>query len=158
MKNEKWLLVLLAAVQFTHILDFVIMMPLGPQLMPALGIGTQQFGVVTSAYTFSAGASGLAAAFFLNRFNRRRALLALYLGFALGTLACAGAPTYAWLVAARVLTGAFGGVLGSLVLAIVGDAVPEQRRGQAIRVVMGGLSLASVVGVRARLFGAAAGI
>lgn len=147
MKNEKLLLALLAAVQFTNILDFVIMMPLGPQLMPALHIGTQQFGLVISAYTFSAGVTGFVGAFFLDRFNRKTALLALYLGFGLGTVACALAPTHHWLIAARVLTGAFGGVLGSLVLAIVGDAVPEARRGQAIGVVMGAFSVASVLGV-----------
>ena len=152
MKQEKLLLFLLAAVQFTNILDFVIMMPLGPQLMPTLGIGPKQFGLVISAYTFSAGITGLAAAFFLDRFNRKTALLALYLGFGLGTVACALAPTYGWLVAARVLTGAFGGVLGSLVLATVGDAVPESRRGQAIGVVMGAFSVASVVGVPLGLF------
>ena len=152
MKNEKLLLALLAAVQFTNILDFVIMMPLGPQLMPTLGIGAQQFGLVISAYTFSAGVTGLAAAFFIDRFKRKTALLALYLGFGLGTVACALAPTYEWLVAARVLTGAFGGVLGSLVLAIVGDAVPENRRGQAIGVVMGAFSVASVLGVPFGLF------
>lgn len=152
MKNERLLLVLLAAVQFTNILDFVIMMPLGPQLMPALGIVPRQFGLVISAYTFSAGATGLAAAFFLDRFNRKTALLALYLGFGLGTIACAVAPTYHWLVAARVLTGAFGGVLGSLVLAIVGDAVPESRRGQAIGIVMGAFSVASVLGIPFGLF------
>ncbi|HEX8327931.1 MAG TPA: MFS transporter [Hymenobacter sp.] len=152
MKNEKLLLALLAAVQFTNVLDFVIMMPLGPQLMPALGIVPRQFGLVISAYTFSAGATGLAAAFFLDRFNRKTALLALYLGFGLGTVACALAPTYPWLVAARVLTGAFGGVLGSLVLAIVGDAVPESRRGQAIGIVMGAFSVASVLGIPFGLF------
>ena len=152
MKQEKILLFLLATVQFTNILDFVIMMPLGPQLMPTLGIEPPQFGLVISAYTFSAGVTGLAAAFFLDRFNRKTALLALYLGFGLGTVACALAPTYLWLMAARVLTGAFGGVLGSLVLAIVGDAVPENRRGQAIGVVMGAFSVASVVGVPLGLF------
>ena len=152
MKQERVLLALLAAVQFTNILDFVIMMPLGPQLMPALGIGPRQFGLVISAYTFSAGATGLAAAFFLDRFNRKTALLALYLGFGLGTVACALAPGYGWLVAARVLTGAFGGVLGSLVLATVGDAVPESRRGQAIGVVMGAFSVASVAGVPLGLY------
>ena len=152
MKQEKLLLFLLAAVQFTNILDFVIMMPLGPQLMPELGIGPRQFGLVISAYTFSAGITGLAAAFFLDRFNRKTALLALYLGFGLGTVACALAPGYGWLVVARVLTGAFGGVLGSLVLATVGDAVPEHRRGQAIGVVMGAFSVASVVGVPLGLY------
>ena len=152
MKQEKLLLLLLAAVQFTNILDFVIMMPLGPQLMPALNIGPQQFGLVISAYTFSAGVTGLAAAFFLDRFNRKTALLFLYLGFGLGTVACALAPGYLWLVAARVLTGAFGGILGSLVLATVGDAVPEHRRGQAIGVVMGAFSVASVVGVPLGLY------
>ena len=155
MKNEKLLLALLVAVQFTNILDFVIMMPLGPQLMPALGIGPRQFGLVISAYTFSAGATGLAAAFFLDRFNRKTALLALYVGFGLGTVACALAPTHHWLIAARVLTGAFGGVLGSLVLAIVGDVVPEARRGQAIGVVMGAFSVASVLGIPFGLFLAA---
>jgi predicted MFS family arabinose efflux permease len=152
MKNEKLLLALLATVQFTNILDFVIMMPLGPQLMPALNIVPRQFGLVISSYTFSAGATGLAAAFFLDRFNRKTALLALYLGFGLGTVACALAPTYHWLVAARVFTGAFGGVLGSLVLAIVGDAVPEHRRGQAIGIVMGAFSVASVLGIPFGLF------
>ena len=152
MKNEKLLLALLATVQFTNILDFVIMMPLGPQLMPALSIGPRQFGLVISAYTFSAGTTGLAAAFFLDRFNRKTALLALYLGFGLGTVACALAPTYHWLLAARVFTGAFGGVLGSLVLAIVGDAVPESRRGQAIGIVMGAFSVASVLGIPFGLF------
>ena len=155
MKNERLLLLLLATVQFTNILDFVIMMPLGPQLMPALGIGPKQFGLVISAYTFSAGLTGLAAAFFLDRYDRRSALLTLYLGFALGTLACAAAPTYGWLVAARVLTGAFGGVLGSLVLAVVGDAVPEERRGRALGIVMGAFSVASVLGVPFGLFLAA---
>ena len=152
MKQENLLLALLAIVQFTNILDFVIMMPLGPQLMPALGIGPKQFGLVISAYTFSAGITGLAGAFFLDRFNRRNALLFLYLGFGLGTMACALAPTHVWLVAARVFTGAFGGVLGSLVLATIGDAVPENRRGQAIGVVMGAFSVASVVGVPFGLF------
>ena len=152
MKNEKLLLSLLAAVQFTNILDFVIMMPLGPQLMPALGIGPRQFGLVISAYTFSAGVTGLAAAFFLDRFNRKTALLALYVGFGLGTVACALAPTHHWLIAARVLTGAFGGVLGSLVLAIIGDVVPEARRGQAVGIVMGAFSVASVLGVPLGLF------
>ena len=152
MNKEKVLLALLATVQFTNILDFVIMMPLGPQLMPALHIGPRQFGLVISAYTFSAGVTGLAAAFFLDRFNRRAALLALYLGFGLGTMACALAPTHEWLVAARVFTGAFGGVLGSLVLAIIGDAVPESRRGQAIGLVMGAFSVASVVGVPLGLY------
>ena len=147
MKNEKTLLALLAAIQFTNILDFVIMMPLGPQLMRTLEIGPQQFGLVVSAYTFSAGFSGLAAAFFIDRYNRKTALLVLYLGFALGTLACVAAPTHHWLIAARALTGMFGGVLGSLVLAIIGDAVPEERRGRAIGVVMGAFSVASVLGV-----------
>ena len=92
MNKEKILLFLLAAVQFTNVLDFVITMLLGPQLMPALGIGPRQFGLVISAYTFSAGATGLAAAFFLDRFNCKTALLALYLGFGLGTVSCALAP------------------------------------------------------------------
>ena len=137
----------MAAVQFTHIVDFVIMMPLGPQLMRTLNINPTQFGVVVSAYTFSAAASGLIGAFFLDKYNRKSALLFLYIGFIVGTLLCALSTKFEFLVAARIFTGAFGGLLGSSVMAIVGDAVPDARRGKAIGIVMGAFSLASVVGI-----------
>jgi MFS transporter, DHA1 family, inner membrane transport protein len=146
-KKQHILIALMAAVQFTHIVDFVIMMPLGPQLMRTLNINPTQFGVVVSAYTFSAAISGFIGAFFLDRYNRKSALLFLYIGFIIGTFFCALSNQFELLVAARIFTGAFGGLLGSMVMAVVGDAVPEQQRGKAIGIVMGAFSLASVVGI-----------
>jgi MFS transporter, DHA1 family, inner membrane transport protein len=147
MKKQNILIALMAAVQFTHIVDFVIMMPLGPQLMRTLNINPTQFGVVVSAYTFSAAISGLIGAFFLDKYNRKSALLFLYIGFVIGTFFCAFSNQFELLVAARIFTGAFGGLLGSMVMAIIGDAVAEQQRGKAIGIVMGAFSLASVVGI-----------
>jgi MFS transporter, DHA1 family, inner membrane transport protein len=147
MKKENILIALMAAVQFTHIVDFVIMMPLGPQLMRSLNINPTQFGIVVSAYTFSAAISGLIGAFFLDKYNRKTALLFLYIGFVIGTFFCALSNQFEFLVAARIFTGTFGGLLGSMVMAVVGDAVPEEKRGKAIGIVMGAFSLASVVGI-----------
>ncbi len=147
MKKQNILIALMGAVQFTHIVDFVIMMPLGPQLIRTLNISSNQFGIVVSAYTFSAAISGLIGAFFLDKYNRKSALLFLYVGFVIGTFFCALSNQFELLVAARIFTGAFGGLLGSMVMAIVGDAVAEQQRGKAIGIVMGAFSLASVVGI-----------
>src|SRR5437773_4450007 len=119
--NERLLLFVLAAIQFTTIVDFLIIMPLGPQYMRVFAIAPGQFGLIVSSYAISAGISGIAAGFFLDRFDRKRALLSLYTGFTVGTLFCALAQTYHLLVAARALAGAFGGVTGALILAIVGD-------------------------------------
>jgi predicted MFS family arabinose efflux permease len=144
---ERLLLLSLAAIQFTTIVDFIIIMPLGPQYMRVFSISPAQFGVIVSSYAFSAGIFGIAAGFFLDRFDRKRALLALYGGFTVGTLLCALAQTYHLLVAARALAGAFGGVTGALILAIVGDVVPEHRRGAAMGLVMSGFSVANICGV-----------
>jgi predicted MFS family arabinose efflux permease len=141
------LLLVLAAIQFTAIVDFLIILPLGPQYMRVLGITPGQFGLIVSAYAISAGISGVATGFVLDRFDRKRALLALYFGFSMGTLFCALAPTYPLLVAARVVAGAFGGVAGALILAIIGDVIPEQRRGTAMGLVMSSFSVASICGV-----------
>jgi predicted MFS family arabinose efflux permease len=144
---ERWLLLSLAAINFTTIVDFIIIMPLGPQYMRVFAISPAQFGVIVSSYAISAGISGIAAGFFLDRFDRKRALLGLYAGFALGTLFCALAQTYPLLVAARALAGAFGGVTGALILAVVGDVIPEHRRGAAMGMVMSAFSLANICGV-----------
>jgi predicted MFS family arabinose efflux permease len=140
-KKENILIALMAAVQFTHIVDFVIMMPLGPQLMRSLNINPTQFGIVVSAYTFSAAISGLIGAFFLDKYNRKTALLFLYIGFVIGTFFCALSNQFEFLVAARIFTGAFGGLLGSMVVAVVGDAVPEEKRGKTIGIVTGALEV-----------------
>src|SRR3954454_8516755 len=145
--NERLLLFVLAAIQFTTVVDFLIIMPLGPQYMRVFAINPGQFGLIVSAYAVSAGICGIAASFFLDRFDRKLALLSLYSGFTIGTLFCALAPTYPLLVAARVVAGAFGGVAGALILAIVGDVVPEERRGAAMGLVMSSFSVASVCGV-----------
>jgi predicted MFS family arabinose efflux permease len=144
---ERWLLLSLAAINFTTIVDFIIIMPLGPQYMRVFAISPAQFGVIVSSYAISAGISGLTAGFFLDRFDRKRGLLVLYAGFALGTLFCGLAQTYPLLVAARALAGAFGGVTGALILAVVGDVIPEHRRGAAMGMVMSAFSLANICGV-----------
>jgi predicted MFS family arabinose efflux permease len=151
--RREWLLLLvLSAVQFTHILDFVIMMPLGPQFKKDLYLTDQWFGFLVSAYAFSAAVAGLLAAWFLDRYDRKRALLGLYAGFTVGTLCCSAAPNYPLLLAARALTGAFGGVVASCILAIIGDAFPGPRRGRAMGAIMSAFSVASIAGIPAGLY------
>jgi predicted MFS family arabinose efflux permease len=145
--GEWLLLVILATVQFTHIVDFMIIMPLGPVYMEKMDLSSEQFGYVVSAYTLSAGLATLLAARFLDRFDRKFALLTLYSGFMVGTFLCAFAPSYLWLLAARTVAGAFGGVAAAIVLAIVGDVFPGERRGFAMGVLMTAFSVASIVGV-----------
>ena len=155
MNKERLILFLLAAAKFTHIMDFMVVMPLGPQLMRIFGISPQQFGLVVSAYTISAGLFGFIGAFFVDRFDRKKALIFCYTGFVIGTIACALSPTYEVLLLTRSLTGAFGGVLGALVLAMVGDIFAEERRASAMSIVMAAFSAASVIGVPFGLFLAA---
>lgn len=152
MKNERLLLLILAAIMFTHIMDFMIMMPLGPQLMRIFQISPQQFALLVSSYTITAGITGFIAAFMIDRFDRRNSLLLVYIGFTAGTIACAFAPTYAILLITRSLAGAFGGVLGALILSMVSDAVPLERRAKGIGIVMASFSVASVFGVPFGLF------
>ncbi|MBK6394299.1 MAG: MFS transporter [Betaproteobacteria bacterium] len=151
-RRELALLATLAAIQFTHVVDFMIMMPLAPQLMRLWDIGPQAFGVLVSAYTFAAAASGLLSVFVIDRYDRRHALLALYGGFVLATALCGLAPGYEALLAARVLAGAFGGVLGAQILAIVADTVPYARRARANALIASAFSLAAIVGVPAGLW------
>jgi MFS transporter, DHA1 family, inner membrane transport protein len=150
--KEKMILFVLAGVNFTHIMDFMIMMPLGPQLMDLFKITPAQFSLAVSSYSFTAGISGFASAFFVDKFDRKRVLLWAYLGFLVGTLACAFAPNYELLVAARILAGLFGGMIGAQVLSIVGDLVPYERRASAMGIIMTAFSLASVLGVPAGLW------
>jgi predicted MFS family arabinose efflux permease len=148
--RAEWLLLLvLAAVQFVHSMDFMVMMPLGPQCREELNISPKQFALVVSSYGFSAALAGLLAAFFIDRFDRKNALLILLAGLTAGTLLCALAPGYWSLMLARTVAGAFGGVGGAFILVIVGDAFPENRRGRATGVVMSAFSIASIVGLPA---------
>lgn len=154
-RRELWLLLTIAGIQFTHILDFMIMMPLGPQFTQLFGISDAQFGLLVSAYTLSAGLSGLAAATYVDRFDRKRLLLTLYGLFALATLACGLAPGYGFLMVARVAAGVFGGVLSALSQTIVADVIPFERRGRAMGIVMSSFSFSTVAGVPLGLFMAA---
>lgn len=153
--KERLLLLTLTAVNFTHIMDFMIMMPLGPQLMVLFDITPQQFGFAVSAYAITAGFTSFAAAFFVDRFDRKSMLLFAYIGFVVGTFSCAFAPTYALLVAARVLAGLFGGMIGAQVMSIVSDTFEYERRGRAMGSLMTAFSLASVIGVPGGLWLAA---
>ncbi|NUN61068.1 MAG: MFS transporter [Burkholderiaceae bacterium] len=146
-RRELWLLLTLAGIQFTHILDFMIMMPLGPQLTRLFGISDAQFGLLVSAYTLSAGVSGLLAATYIDRFGRKRLLMVLYVLFGLATLACGVAPTYGALMVARILAGMFGGVLSAVGQTIIADVIPYERRGRAMGIVMTSFSVSTVAGV-----------
>lgn len=145
--QERIVLLLLAALNFTHIMDFMIMMPLGNFLMPYFNLTSQQFSLLVAAYTFSAGISGFAAAFFVDNYDRKRVLLFAYCGFLIGTLCCALAPSYLFLLTSRVVAGLFGGLISAQVLAIVADLVPYERRASAMGMIMAAFSLASVFGV-----------
>jgi predicted MFS family arabinose efflux permease len=153
--RELALLLTLAAMQFTHVLDFMIMMPLGPQFMRILALDPQQFAALVSAYTFAAAASGFVSAFWIDRFGRKRALLTMYAGFILATALCGVAPTYAALLAARIVAGLFGGVIGALVMTIVADVLPYARRARGTALVASAFSLAAVLGVPLGLWFAA---
>jgi predicted MFS family arabinose efflux permease len=151
-RNEKILLLLLASVQFTHILDFMILMPLGNYLMPYFHISTQQFSLIVAAYSYSAFASGIIAAFVIDNFDRKKSLIFGYTGFTIGTLLCGLAPDYKFLIAARILAGLFGGLIGAQVMSIVADTFPYEKRGRAMGYLMAAFSVASVVGVPLSLY------
>src|SRR5580658_9488781 len=151
-RYQSALVALLALVQFTIILDFTIMSPLGAIIMPSLGISATQFGVAVSAYAFSAGISGILAAGFADRFDRKRLLLFFYVGFTLGTALCAVAPNFHVLLLGRIVTGLFGGVMGSIVLAIVTDLFMLQLRGRVMGFVQTAFAASQVLGIPVGLF------
>src|ERR1700761_1077846 len=151
-RYQSLLIALLAFVQFTLILDFMIMSPLGAIIMPALNITAGQFGVAVSAYAFSAGISGILAAGFADRFDRKRLLLFFYLGFTAGTALCALAPNYHVLLIGRIVSGLFGGVMGSIVLAIVTDLFALHLRGRVMGFVQTAFAASQVLGIPAGLF------
>ena len=145
--RELQLLLTLAAMQFVHILDFMIIMPLGPHLMRIFELDPQQFGLLVSSYTFAAAASGFVAVFWVDRVSRKHALLAMFAGLVTATALCGMATSYPLLLAARIVAGAFGGVIGALVLTIVADVVPYARRARGAAIVAAAFSLAAVLGV-----------
>lgn len=144
---QKGVIAILIFLQFTVVLDFMVLSPVGAILMPALHIDTSQFGLVVSSYAFAAAASGIFAAGFTDKFDRKKILLFFYIGFTLSTLFCALSTSYAYLVTARILTGIFGGVISSVVLSISTDLFPVQKRGQVIGYVQTAFASSQVFGV-----------
>lgn len=144
---QKYVVGMLAFLQFAVILDFMLMSPLGALIMPALAISPKQFGLVVSAYAFSAGLSGLLTAGFADRFDRKKLLLFFYTGFILGTLWCGLAQTFETLLIARIVTGLFGGVIGSIVLAIATDLFVPQMRGRVMGLIQTAFSASQVLGI-----------
>ncbi|NYE60880.1 putative MFS family arabinose efflux permease [Duganella sp. 1224] len=149
---QKIVVVMLAFLQFAVILDFMIMSPLGALIMPDLHIGPAQFGLVVSAYAFSAGISGLLTAGFADRYDRKKLLLFFYTGFIVGTVWCGLAQSFGSLLAARVFTGLFGGVIGSIVLAIATDLFPPQMRGRVMGLIQTAFAASQVLGIPAGIY------
>ncbi len=151
-KYQKFIIALLVFLQFTIILDFMILSPLGAILMPALGVTTAQFGAVVSGYAISAALSGFLTAGFADKYDRKKLLLFFYGGFVLGTLFCGLAPNFELLLAARIVTGLFGGVIGSIVFAILTDLFPLQQRGRVMGFLQTGFAASQVLGLPAGLY------
>ena len=150
---REWLLLfVLSGIQFSQMVDFMVLMPLGTQLMREFDITPTQLGFFVSIYAVAASLSGFFSALVIDRFDRRTAMLALYACFAATMAACAAAPSYALLLAARTAAGAFGGVVAANIFTIVADVVPEGRRGRAFGAVMSAFSLASILGVPISLY------
>jgi len=148
-KKERLLVAALTAIQVCHMIDFVIMVPLGPQLTRVLNITSAQFGLLVSIYTIAASISGLIVALFIDRFERKRSLLAFFGAFIVGTALCGTVPNYYFLLFARMSAGAAGGVLSGMILSIIGDEIPESRRGAATGAVMSAFAISSIIGVPA---------
>lgn len=150
--RERLIIFLLATINFTHILDFMIMMPLGNYLMPYFDISPRQFSTLVGAYTLTAAASGFIAAFFVDNYDRKKILIYSFVGFLTGTIACGIAPSFVLLLAARVFAGLFGGLIGAQVLSIISDVFSYERRGVAMGAVMSSFAVASTLGVPFALY------
>lgn len=151
-RYQIFIVALLAFLQFTVVLDFMILSPLGALLLKEFNITTAQFGLVVSAYAFSAGASGLLAAGFADKFDRKHLLLFFYAGFVTGTVLCGVGNSYYFLLAARIVTGLFGGVLASISFAIITDLFPMEVRGRVMGIVMTAFAASQVLGIPLGLF------
>ncbi len=151
-RYETFVIASLAFLQFAVILDFMIVAPLGALVMPALGISPRDFGLIVSAYAFSAGASGLLVAGFADRYDRKKLLLFFYTGFVLGTLWCGLANSFHTLLAARVVTGVFGGVIGSVVIAIATDLFEPSQRGRVFGFIQTAFAASQILGLPAGIY------
>ena len=146
-RYQKVVIAMLAFLQFAVILDFMLMAPLGALIMPALSVTPAQFGTVVSAYAFAAGISGLLTAGFADRFDRKKLLLFFYAGFIVGTAWCGVAQSFESLLLARIVTGLFGGVIGSVVLAIATDLFSPQMRGRVMGFIQTAFAASQILGI-----------
>ncbi|MEK6616222.1 MAG: MFS transporter [Bacteroidota bacterium] len=151
-KKEIWLLILLASINFTNIMDFMIMMPLQEFLEKSFAVSPREFGFLVSAYAFSAFAASMTASFFVDRFDRKKVLLLAFSGLIVGTISCGLANSYTMLMVARIIAGLFGGLISAQALSIVGDIFLYQKRGRAMGLLMSGFSAAAIAGVPIALF------
>src|SRR5436190_2277522 len=151
-KKEITLLIILALINFTNIMDFMIMMPLQEFLEKSFDITPKEFGLLVSAYAFSAFAASMTASFLVDRFDRKHTILVAFSGLIIGTLGCGLANSYATLMASRIVAGLFGGLISAQALAIVGDTFPYERRGRATGLLMAGFVMATIIGVPAGLY------
>jgi predicted MFS family arabinose efflux permease len=149
---DKLIITLLALTQFSVVLDFMVMSPLGDMLMKSMNLTTSQFGLAVSSYAFSAGISGLLTAGFADKFDRKKLLVFFYSGFIIGTFICSITTSYTMLIAARITTGLFGGVIGSVSMAIVADLFTIERRGRVVGYMQMGFGASQVLGIPIGLF------
>lgn len=149
---EIFVILILALTQFTVVLDFIVISPLGDLLMKSLNLSTTQFGLTVSVYAFSAGLSGLLTAGFADRYDRKKLLLFFYIGFILGTLFCGISHTYTMLLLARIFTGIFGGVIGAISMTIVSDLFPLEKRGRVFGFLQMGFGASQVLGISLSLY------
>jgi predicted MFS family arabinose efflux permease len=149
---EWFIVAVITFIQFTVILDFMVLSPLSAILIPEMHITPSQFGLVVSVYAFSAGASGLLAAGFADNFDRKRLLMFFYTGFVIGTALCAMASTYEFLLMARIFTGIFGGVIGSISFAIITDLFKLEVRGRVMGFVQMAFAVSQILGLPIGLF------
>ena len=146
-RAEWTLLLILVAIQFTHMVDFVIIMPLGRRLQHELDISPEQFGLIVASYAWAAGLASLLASFVIDRFDRKSVLMTMYGGFGLSTLFCGLSPTYEWLLLSRTLAGVFGGLAAVTLMAVIGDVFSPQKRGRATGAVISSFAVASIAGL-----------
>ena len=145
--REELLILLLALVNFTNIIDFMVLMPLGPQINRVFHLDPQSWSMLVASYSLAAAFSGVASVFYIDKIDRKKMLLLSYIGFTVATLVCGLSHTHTMLLIARGLAGVFGGISGAIILTIVGDVVAPERRGRAVGIVMAGFSTAAALGV-----------
>jgi predicted MFS family arabinose efflux permease len=149
--SERSLILLIGAVQFVNVLDFMMVMPLGPDFAAAFGVQNSRLGWVGASYTLAAALSGIVGSSFLDRFDRRKALIFALAGLVLSTMASGSTQSFETMLVTRWIAGTFGGPASALSLAIVSDVIPPERRGRAMGAVLGAFAFASVLGVPAGL-------